>query len=149
MKLSLLLFAAATLAASPALAHPGGHGGGYAPAPAEPTPTPTPSIVPATFAELVAALRQRADAAAVAIDAAKIVDLHRNARELEELGAAIPDMAKALPAEAQTKARSTATHLLEQVAAMTGAADSGDLAAAKAALALVAADVDVLAALSK
>jgi|GEM_PF-4367588 len=149
---SAALVIAALLSIGPGVAHPGGHGGGYDGYPQDPNappPTPTPSVVPATFVGLVAALRQRADRAAVAVEAARIVDLHRHARVLRELAAAVPDRASSLPPAAQTTAQSTATHLTAEVDATTSAARAGDTGAAWSALTRVVADIDVLARLAR
>ncbi len=149
MKISLPALAVALLLASPALAHPGGHGGGPpTPSPA-PEATPAESIVPDTYAEVVTALRDNVALAEKAVEAARIVDLHRSCEALSELGAAVPDKIGVLPPEAQATARTTAAHLEQQVAELVSRADKGDAPGAKAALAALVKDLDVLEGLAK
>jgi len=149
MKLSFTVLVAVLLLASPVVAHPRGHHE------APPTPSPAPeatpaeSIVPDSYSELVTALRENAVLAEKALEGAKVVDLHRSCDALSELGAAVDGKTGALSEEAGATARTAAAHLGQQVADLLSKADKGDTAGAKAALAALVGDIDVLAGLSK
>ncbi len=136
------------LLAASAFAHPE-HDGAYRPAP-KPAAAPAPAtVIPATYPEVVAALRERATATETAIDGFKIADVHKACTNATDLALALPGKAAALSAEAQATVATTTTHLEEQLAALVARADKGDMVAAKAALALVRIDLDTLEALAK
>jgi len=111
----------------------------------EPAPTP----IPATYPELVTALGEQHAAADTALAATKIADFHRACRLLIEFAAAVPTKTSALPKDGQATAAATATTLGEKVAETVAKADKGDLEGAKADLAAIKADVDVLSGLIK
>ncbi|MDP2305032.1 MAG: hypothetical protein Q8P18_03295 [Pseudomonadota bacterium] len=128
---------------TPALAHPGGHGDGMLPPPSMAT-APAPTVIPATYGEVVTALRERATAAGVALDGQKIVDVHRAVRALNDLSAALPAKAEGLSAEAKATVAQRATSLKEHIAALVIAADKGNASNGKAAVAAIQADLEAL-----
>jgi hypothetical protein len=144
MRLSFLLLGLGLSTA--ALAHPGGHMDGEMPY-RPPTAATAPTAIPATYPDVVTALRDHASTAGVALGAAKIVDLHREVRALNDLLAALPTKGGALSTEAKATLAQTAAHLQEQVNALVIAADKGNTSNGTVALTAIRADLDVLAAL--
>ena len=146
MKVSLFPTLLLLLSTSPAFAHPS-HDGGEpyrptAPAPAAPPPS---MVIPATYPEVVAALRERLTATEAALTAAKIVDLHAACANLKDLATSLPSKTASLPADARATIDTTAPHLALKVAELVASADKGDTAGTKTALTAVKADIDVLA----
>jgi hypothetical protein len=129
-----------TLLTALAVAHPGGHEDEY-PRPKPAAPAQPATAIPATYAEVLAALRERATAIETAIDGFKIADLHAAAIAATDLAKAVPEKASA---ETKAAVSPTATHLQAQLAELVAKADKGDMMAAKAALALVRSDISAL-----
>jgi hypothetical protein len=146
MRLSFLLLGLGL--SSVALAHPGGHGDGET-APRHAAPAPAPTAIPATYPEVIAALRERAAAAGVALDGQKIVDVHRAVRALTDLSAALPAKAEGLCAEAKATVALKATSLKQHIDALVIAADKGNASNGKAALGAIQAELDALGPLAK
>jgi hypothetical protein len=136
-----LLWTAVTV---PASAHPGGHDEEYyTPAP-QPAPPPA-TVIPETYGGVVDALREHLTAAETARAAFKIVDLRNTCATMKDLAAAAPGKATALSAAAAATVATAVAHLQEQLAALTTAAESADVAGGDGAIAAIRADVDTLA----
>lgn len=142
----LSLFLASNLIVSTAHAHPGGHDGYYAPT-APPAPAPAATEIPAYYGDIIDVLKEQATAAAKALDAQKIADIHRIVREMTDLSAAMAAKATGLSTESQATVATKATSLKSQLDALVLAADKGNMTNGKAALAAIQADLVTLAAL--
>lgn len=137
------------IAASPAFAHPAGHGDEdyYRPAPKAAAPTAT--VIPDTYAGIVAALREGLTNAETALTASKIVDLHRSCGVMKDLATATPPKSGFLSATEQSTVATTSAHLQTKAAELVTAADKGDTTAGRAAIVAIKADVEVLAGFAK
>ncbi|MDP2316294.1 MAG: hypothetical protein Q8P41_25575 [Pseudomonadota bacterium] len=149
MKVFPLAMLAALVLSAPAFAHPSGHDGGDYYRPSSTAAAPAPTVIPATYPEVVAALRERATAAGVALDGQKIVDVRRAVTALTDLSAALPAKATGLSAAAKATVAQKATSLKTNIDALLIAADKGNVSNGKAALAGIQADLDALGPLAK
>lgn len=116
-----------------ALAHPGGHGPGAGGRTVGPNHEPAVAI-PKDLAGVVRELDRHLDAAQVAIDDARIVDLYRACDALEVLSNAVPAKALELSPEQQTAAHDAADALTLASKQVLAQARAGDAAAATVAL---------------
>ncbi len=126
---------------APVLAHPAGHERDSA---AKTAPPPPRTAIPESFSGVVSALSEQLTAAETALDAFKLADLHRSCASIAALSAAAPTKAETLDATDQATVETTATHLQEKVAEAVTTSTKGDIDAAKAAIADVRSDIDVL-----
>jgi len=143
MNRSPFFFAVVALALpASALAHPS-HGGDYAPPKTEAPPIEE-TVIPETYPEVVSALAEHLAASETALGALKIADLHRSCANITDLVAALPAKTSALSVDDQAAVATAATRLQEKVTNLVSSADRGDMEGAKAAMADVGADIEVL-----
>jgi hypothetical protein len=142
-----MLVALFALVSGTALAHPTPDGWGeddrhfYRPPPAA-------LVIPETYAGVVAELGVRATAAESALTASKILDLHRATEALTRLADALPMRALAMKTDQQKTVGEKSADLRQQTEKFRAAADAGDVAAARAVLPALRADIDALAKLA-
>lgn len=122
-----------------ALAHPGGHGAGSGSRSVGPNYEPAVAI-PKDLAGVVTELERHLNAAQVAIDDARIVDLYRACDALEVLSNAVPAKSAELTPEQQTAAHDAADALTLASKQVLAQARAGDAAAANVALAAARAE---------
>lgn len=129
---------------SPASAHPSGHETDdyYRPSPRASATLPPP--IPDTYAGVVEALRTRLSSAEIALAGLKISDLRREGSLIRDLAIAVPGKAATLSASTQVSVATSSSQIQVKVAELVRAAEKGDMAGAKAAVAAVRAEIEVL-----
>lgn len=108
------------------------HGGGQEHAPVASDATPTP--IPATWAEVVDALRTRQTDASRAVSEGRLSDIHALAREISDLAVAAPVRAAGVPGVDRATVAIQALEIKQAAEALHHAADEGDAAGAVVAL---------------
>lgn len=104
-----------------------------------------PTVIPATYAATIAALREQQSAVKALLDSGALKAVHPIAKQIMDLATALPGKSASLPAEVRGKVTLKALDLREQGDALHDKADDGDSAGAKAAFATASADIDALA----
>ncbi|MFZ5482018.1 MAG: hypothetical protein ACOZNI_34980 [Myxococcota bacterium] len=108
------------------------HGGGHEHAPDASDATSTP--LPATYAEVVDALRTGQTDASRAVAEGRLSDLHALARTISDLAVAAPVRAAGVPGMDRATVAFQALEIKEAAEALHHAGDEGDAAGAVAAL---------------
>lgn len=110
----------------------------------EEAPLP-PTVIPATYAATITALREEQSAVKALLDSGALKAVHPIAKQIMDLATALPGKSASLPAEVRGKVTLKALDLREQGDALHDKADDGDSAGAKAAFSRASADIDALA----